>query len=154
MRLKAFTVIEMLVVMLISTIAIGIAYASYRIVQGQFQTYKKSSSEISDYLVLDKLITKDFLESDKVFRTSSGFEMIFSDKKIAYEEYEGNLLRKSIVVDTFKIQLSELNASLKTKSENLPNALIDQVIITCAYKETPIQFLYSKEYGAAVWVNR
>jgi hypothetical protein len=150
-RIKSYTVIEMLVVMLISSLSIGITYTCYTIFSNHYLTYKKSSDELANYILLDKLLTKDISASKKTEKTPEGICCIFQKENICYEFYDSYILRKGIDTDTFSMIAAESPVFKRLgKIENIPGALIQEINLVAVYKGEKLYFYYSKNYGANI----
>jgi len=150
-RIKSYTIIEMLVVMLISALSIGITYTCYILVTKQYLSYKKNSDELAQVFLMDKLLTRDIAGSKKIERTSEGLQCYFQREIISYEFTDSYVLRHAAIVDTFHISIPE-ETSFKwfDKIENIPGNLVDEVSFAATYKEEKINFYYKKQYGADV----
>jgi len=150
-RIKSYTVIEMLVVMLVSAISIGITYSCYTIVSKQYSSYKKKSEELSRFILLDRLLCKDFSECKKVQRTQEGIDCISTDKVIKYGFYENYILRRGEGIDTFRLGIMEdMAAKYATASENIPGNIIDELEVNVVYEQENIYFYHQKKYGADI----
>ncbi len=153
-RVKSYTVIEMLVVMLISSLSIGITYTCYTIFSNHYLSYKKRSDELANYILLDKLMTKDVSVSAKVEKTSLGMNCISKNGTIGYEFYDQYILRRSTIVDTFYVVMSQPVVFKRMgKTENIPGALVEEIGMETIYKEEKLYFYYKKNYGADVLIR-
>jgi hypothetical protein len=148
-RIRSYTVIELLVVMIISSLSIGITYTCYTIFSGHYLSFKKRSDELANYILLDKLLTKDISASKKVGKTSDGINCVLQKKNIQYEFYDTYILRKDLIVDTFPILTAETPVFKRFgKTENIPGALIEEISMEVLYKDEKLYFYYRKKYGA------
>ncbi len=153
-RIKSYTVIEMMVVMLISALSIGIAYTCYTIFSNHYLSYKKRSDELAAYVLLDKLLTKDISVSKKVEKTTEGINCVLKKETIKYEFYNGYILRRSTILDTFRIETTATPVCKRVGLvENIPGALIDEMSMEALYKGEKLYFYYKKRYGADVLMS-
>jgi hypothetical protein len=152
-KLPAYTVMEMLVVMAISAISIGITYTTYQIFSSQYYGFKKRSEEISVYLQLDKLLTKDMADAEQVLRTPGGVVFKKKDRETYYEFTSEWILRNDLLQDTFVVQPMEVGFFLKGQPQHLPEGLLDELRFESHYKEELLPFRYQKKYGAETWMR-
>lgn len=140
---------EMLVVMLVSSLTITISYTCYAIFSNHYLQYKKNADELSRYILLDKLLTKDISASKSVIRTSEGIECVKKEERIQYEFLPAYVLRRGTLTDTFFVT-EETPMVFKNQGtlENIPGALVDEVSMELLFKEEKLYFYYRKEYGA------
>jgi len=150
-KLKSYTIIEMLVVMLVSALSIGITYSCYTIVSNQYSHYKKKSEKLAQLILLDKLLSKDFSSSRKVERTTEGVVCIMPKETIRYEFHENYMLRRGQIVDTFRMQeVKEIVAKRIGNIENIPEKLVDELEFKVVYEGENLYFYHKKKYGADV----
>lgn len=153
-RIRSYTVIEMLVVMLISSLGIGIAYTCYTIFSHQYLAYKKGSDELADYILLDRLITTDISKCKRMNKTTEGIECVFSESTVRYEFYEEYVLRRNSATDTFYVQtMGSVIGKRMNKEENIPGTMLDALHFEAAYKKEKMMFLYQKNYGADILMS-
>jgi prepilin-type N-terminal cleavage/methylation domain-containing protein len=152
-KVKGYTVIEMLVVMLISAISIGVTYTTYRIFARQYLTYKHNSEDIAQYVLLDRLLSTDFLKSDKVLKTGDGLLIQLKLREVRYEFGEEYILRRDqSLVDTFKIQPTGVSYWWDGQEQHVPDRLVDQLKFESTYKEEKLDYVFLKKYGADAWM--
>lgn len=152
-KLKAYTVVEMLVVMIVSTICISITFTSYKIFSNQYYLYKITSDTVASYHTCDKLMTMDFSQALKVERTIKGLLIYKKDKKVEYEFSEKGIIRNDLLIDTFPVYPLSTEMFLGGKSQYLPGGLIDEFYFECQFREQNLFFHYQKNYGADVWIR-
>jgi hypothetical protein len=154
-RLRSYTVIEMLVVMMISTMSIVITYTCYTIFSNHYLSYKKRSDELATHVVFDRLFAKDISTAKAVQKTAEGVACISKKERIQYEFYEDYILRRGTMPDTFKIRSSsQVSLKKQGKEEYIPGELVDEIIMGIIYKEEKLYFYYKKNYGADVLMSR
>lgn len=150
-KLKAFTLIEVLVTMLLTTIIIGIIYYAYEVVQKQFIHNKTNDEGITQLSMLNYLLEKDFNESAEVIAANNGITFLYNDlKSINYEFDEEYILRNTEnVTDTFKIAVE--NAT-QLFLESLVNKgdLVDRLEMDLKYSKESLYFVYTKEYASDI----
>lgn len=148
-KVKAYTIVEMIVTMLITSVTISIAYSSFRIINGQFGQYKTRSHRNYELVLLDKFMMKDFTNASRIVRKSEGYSCQYPDKNIDYEFEDTYILRKSNLIDTFKLKIQEPKFYFMNEEEFVPGSLIDKVEFTGITEEESLPFI-QKEYGADI----
>ncbi len=148
-KLKAYTVMEVIVVMIISAIVISICYTSFDIISSQYRTYKEHNEKVNRSLLLDVLLNKDFNACEAVKITDEGFECAYRGKKIYYEISETKLIRmEEQVTDTFAVSSGTITFGFLGKEVSTPGAFVSSLSFTTLEKEMEQHYFYSKEYGA------
>jgi prepilin-type N-terminal cleavage/methylation domain-containing protein len=152
-KIKAYSLVELLVVMVIGTITIAVAYQGYLLFYKQYLSFKDSSGENADISSLETLLLSDIQDSKEVKRNSTGIVCFYKDKQIFYNWSNEFITRKQLVlIDTFKIK----NGDLKIKfhgSDAMENNLVDEVQFSWISEEEAFSFMFEKEYGADVLIN-
>ena len=160
-KVKAFTLVELLVSMLISSIVISMAYVSYDIVYKQFSNYKNINKKINEVILIDMLLKNDFFQAKEIYCKTSD-KLIFKDKQNHENTYlftPGYIIRKSNEVnDTLFIGASKIlfkfqNEELFSDNASLTNKLMDEFCFESFVLGEIEQFHYKKEYAADVLMN-
>lgn len=106
-RLKGFTVLELLVGMIATSIVIAAVFSAYHIISSQGLIYREKSKSVTDLSLFHSRITKDFHEAPIITRTEEGFALtaylpdqdeeygISSPPPLKYEFHKEYTLRKS-----------------------------------------------------------
>ncbi|RSC92204.1 PulJ/GspJ family protein [Tenacibaculum singaporense] len=100
-KIKAFTLTELLVVMVVSTIVISLAFLVLTMIQKQTQNIKINLNKRQTIENLDRVLWKDFNESNTIFLKK---ELLSFEKEldtITYTFQEKVIIRKK---DSFLIQ--------------------------------------------------
>ena len=154
-NLKAFTMVEILVSMVITAIAVLLAFNAFIFIQQQYYLYKNTATETSEYIAFSTQMTSDF--QNEQYGKISGNSIIFmgTDRNIEYHFVDSAVIRidnrQPQFQDSFKIKAYIIKKSF----ENHPvgDALFDNCIIGInAYGEKQ-QFLLSKQYSATDLMN-
>ena len=66
-KLRAFTIIELVITLLISSIVISIIYYAYFLVNRQVGKYKDKKQSISSYFLFHKALQSDIDRADAIF---------------------------------------------------------------------------------------
>jgi hypothetical protein len=122
-------------------------------VYAQFWLYYRNSSELSQYYVLDRLLTRDMAQARELRKTPHGFEALHSDKVVRYEALDQYVLRYDGGCDTFAVRLQSMSCFFNGQAQHLPQGLVDRCVVAYLLKEQETQCQYRKEYGAEVFIN-
>ena len=152
-RIKSYTVIELLVVMVISALTISMIYACYRIFSGQYIAYKNSSEEIAQYILLDRLLIQDVSRAERILKSDQGLSMKFNYKEIKYDFTDSSVIRTDKIVDTFNIRPHLVQLNYNDLAKHIPDQLVDEISFKSIYKEDTLHFLYKKKYAANVLMS-
>ena len=111
-RVKGFTLQELLIVMLLSSIIMYGIYQGMNYILLHFYKFDHQISEKDIFLMERNMLKRDFYESDSVYVLYDGFVCYSGNKKIIYETNERKLKRflfKESKVYTFKYPISKIN---------------------------------------------
>jgi prepilin-type N-terminal cleavage/methylation domain-containing protein len=108
MRIKAFTIIEMIVSLMISGIVIGIIYYGFELFKKQFNQYNKRTESNRSFVLLKRALNQDF-ESSEVLIGSNRHVIFYSDgmttKRAFYDLHNDFMVRNGpLENDTFHLQ--------------------------------------------------
>lgn len=103
-RLKSFTLMEVVIVMLISVTVLGIAYLAFSIVNKQLLNYKQTSEKINETMLFCKLVRKDISNANWIYKTAAGFSCRNDSSQVEYEINDSLILRISVITDSLKLK--------------------------------------------------
>jgi prepilin-type N-terminal cleavage/methylation domain-containing protein len=89
MRIKAYTLIEMLVVMVLSVIVVGIAYLVYTQTHLFQQEFEKKTHDAEELLTLDQHLRFDTQHADDITAEGSAFTLT-AQNPIVIARYQSN----------------------------------------------------------------
>lgn len=121
-RIKAFTLHEMLVVLLITTLVVGMAYSVLRLVQVQMSGIASNYSEAAEIRRLKQSLWADFHSHNNVWYRNDTKEMIMANElqQVRYHFREHMVVKAQ---DTFMVDIRELTPYFDT--ESVTNGEID-----------------------------
>ncbi len=160
-KIPAFTLMEVTIAMLLTSLVIGITYTAYRLVSRSYVDYVHKQEIMATFLTADKLLKQDFSQARRIIRSGENVEhstdaddrgglQIETDAGIIrYVFTPGYLLRDQFAlrVDTFKITIKAPVFFF----ENVPaenGTLIDQVHFETRLEGAPLTLNYKKTYSA------
>jgi Tfp pilus assembly protein PilE len=152
-QVKAFTIMEVTITMLVAAILIAITYTSYSIVIRSYNSFTGKNNDMAVLISLDHLLKRDFAQAKIVRKDSAGFSFQRDSTLISYEFSPGFIVRKAAGIDTFKVQNLEVNTSfenvplLELQPDLLQNT-IDALDFVILYQKETITFHYYKTYSS------
>ncbi|MFL5763638.1 MAG: PilW family protein [Bacteroidia bacterium] len=146
-KLEAFTLMELLVGMIISSLVISFGYGIYQVVQEQFRQYKTVKTELMQAAIFRSVLENDFFSADEVYGSREDLTINSKTGAIRYEFGREFILRRvEGSIDTFHIASSEiaLTPALE-ESDLLSSCEFDGVVC-----DEIQHFIFSKSYDAAI----
>ena len=153
--IHAFTLIELLIVMVISGILLGIAFLMFQITQHQFVKFEENGNSA---LVMDnfnRLFHHDLETAD--FWQIQGQEVVCITKKntIYYNFNTNSIVRSfsnsSINSDTFSIVAKDLSCYFNRQA--ISNGIVDECSIKLLFGKEWIPRQHVKKYSAQQLIN-
>ena len=150
-KIKAFSLLEVLVALTISTILFGLVGSAYFIILENYHKYKFTQEVSYDTYTLHRLLFMDMDKSNYVNAMGQGHLMYINFKDtVSYEFQDELVIRKAQMEDTFFVKLDEVNFSYKNTNVSL--GVVDQLSFSCA-NAGKSNFYFYKNYGADVLIN-
>lgn len=113
-RLKAFTILEVTITMLIAGVLIGITYTSYSIVFKSYHSFTTKNEDMAVLINLDHLLKRDFEKADTILKDASGIVLTKDNQLIKYTFMSDFVVRTAARIDTFKVQTQDVNTSFES----------------------------------------
>lgn len=148
-KLKAYTILELVMVMLLSAIVISFAYGSYRVVSGMFTRFKQANEQTNQLALLEKLLRQDFLQADYLTQNERELSCFYPDKRIVYTFEEDHVLRYNRLSDTFFVKPEAIQVEQILAGDQM---LVNQLSLSIRAEDT-VTFYFSKQYPATVFMN-
>lgn len=150
-KIKAYTLMELIVVMIITLVVVSITYKAFDIVLGQYGRVKSHNERIHELLVLETLLTKDFNDSDHVLRVPGGIVCSYEERNIRYDFDEQWIVRtQQTMRDTFHLATGNVEFQLLNSVADKPGAYVERLNFDAENSGVPLSFRYVKQYGADV----
>ncbi|GMN06268.1 prepilin-type N-terminal cleavage/methylation domain-containing protein [Croceitalea sp. MTPC5] len=105
-KIKAFTLSEMLVVLLLTVIVVGLAFSILNIVQQQMDLTRKNYEKGTELQLLRRALWRDFRTFQNSFFLENEQKLVFENElgSIQYRLLKDQLIREN---DTFNIELGQ-----------------------------------------------
>lgn len=158
-KVKAFTIMEITVAMLLAAIVIGITYTAYSIISQSYIAYHNKNEDMAGLVRLDELLKKDFSHADTISKVDNGILCKIDTIGITYEFQPEYTVRHSTIIDTFKLKTADVNTLFEnqpiTEINNIPEQnRLDELDITVLFHNEKIPYYYHKQYSSASLAER
>jgi Tfp pilus assembly protein PilE len=149
-KIKAYTLMEITIAMLLSAVCISMCYSAYGIITGYYKEFGRKNEASAALSSLKQVLARDFLNSKHALREENKIILLSDSITIAYG-FESEWITRDLNqqhIDTFKVKSSTLTAYFE-HLEVLSADTIDQVSfnVILSHKTVPIQVrkVYSAE---------
>lgn len=127
-RIKAYTLMEVTVSMLLAAVCISICYSAYGLINNYFSAFQKKNAITQEVLTLNATMDKDFLRAKYIIRTANGIHIKSPDQLISYNFGEQEVLRSVSGLRTDSFHLSPVNIIFRFRGHEVQERdTIDQV---------------------------
>jgi len=150
-KIKAFTLNEMMVVLLITTIVVGMAFAVLNLVQNQMRSIEGNYERNTSLNLLRQSLWVDFNQFDGVWYNAKEEELLFSNelREVKYKLYDDMVVKD---IDTFHIAWKRQDFYFKTKTQ--VSGEIDALdFVTSKENGARRMFVYKKN-AATTYLNQ
>jgi hypothetical protein len=157
-KLKAVTVLELIVAMLISSIVIIMAYSSYSMFSRLFFTFRNNSELSCEILQADRFLRKETDQSSVILKSGDGIDLYSAAGRVHYFQDADYLVREfGSMKDSFYIPSAEIGFFFNQTEQFTEGQPVDRISIK--YKrniedEDELHLEYYKIYGAAIYMNK
>ena len=158
-KVKAFTILEVTITMLITALLIGITYTSYSIIVKSYRSFTVKNEEMTVLVTLDHLLKRDFDQAEMIFKDQDGIALTSNDKTIKYEFKPDYIVRNAARIDTFKVQTQDVSTAFENVPINEvqeteePNR-IDELAFTLIFQNEKIPYHFYKLYSSVNLIQR
>lgn len=156
MKIKAYTLLEVTIAMLLSAICIAICYSAYDIVGKYYASFQQKNQTADVVLSLRHVMQRDFLKSNTVLKSEEGVELQLDDSsKIYYIFNSDAILRKmnEAHTDTFKLKSNEVNFFFEGHEVIEPDTIDELRFKMILDQRTAVPIQLNKTYSAANLFN-
>ena len=159
-RIKAFTILEVVISMIIAALVITIAYTAYQIIHRTYEAHHLKNAQMAVLLRVDELLKKDFSRSILIRREADGLSFSDSSGTVRYTFASGYLIREGISADTFRVATAQV--SLQFEGRALPDypatdpeaERADELSFNALYDQEIIPYHYRKQYSSENLITR
>lgn len=149
-KIKAFTLHEMLVVLLITALVVGMAYSVLRLVQVQMNGISSNYERNTELRLLRQRLWMDFNAYDRIWYKNQDRKLLLVNgiSEINYRFQENTVVRE---LDTFHIKINELSPYFGAGS--VDEGEIDAMDMFIGEENRTRVFIY-KRNAATSYINR
>jgi type II secretory pathway component PulJ len=158
-RVKAFTIMEITVAMLISALVIGLAYTCFTIIYQQYHIYNSKQTELMEVDQLNKVLQSDFDKAEMIMQDNDDIVIKNKNGQLSYRIMPAYVLRIANATDTFKVSMQDVTRYFEgkplTNQSDLPEGnRMDELSFTIIYHNEKIPYYYIKQYSSQNLINR
>ena len=154
-KIRAFTLLELLIGMIISSIVIGFCYMSYSIIYKQYRSYKILKLEMVETIQFNSILNSDFIKAETV--VFEGNKLIFNsaNRSALYYDFMDNfILRKDgEVTDTFKLSAINVLPGYLAKTVQSTTSIVNNFSFDAKVLGETEHFHFTKNYSAETMIN-
>lgn len=153
-RLKAFTLLELLVAMAITGIVISISGIVYNMLGRQFHSFHEANERISSAFALHSRLSSDFINASLIELNEEGMLVRQANKEpVQYRFTDKAIMRiDQYRTDTFRVGAEEVK--FYSREEVKEEGLVDELHFSATVLEQPETFRFIKQYGITEELNR
>jgi hypothetical protein len=151
-KLPGFTLADVLIGMLISSIVLASAYSGFERISVLFRSFKKNNEKIYDLTLFNRLLVQDFSRCNYVSGESNAIKCIYKDKEIEYIFHEAYILRKYSRVDTFSLGIKNIVITPLLGQDDFSTPVISECKLQLNAQDS-VFFHYRKEYAADILLS-
>ncbi|HET6990659.1 MAG TPA: type II secretion system protein [Bacteroidia bacterium] len=155
-KLKAFTLLELLVGMILSGIVLTATFSAYRIITRQYETYCDKSETISELSFFVSQFQSDFSNATNITRISENEIQLQSGKRILDYKFSGKrVLRNDFSrTDTFNVSVPEMETFWKSEKVNSENQESDELHLQINFENRKTEKIYLKMSNAKSEIDK
>jgi competence protein ComGF len=126
-KIAGFTLLEAMVSLLLTTVLVALSFGIYTNFTKGYIIFDQSTARLTGLLQFKNAISSDWFRADFPKGNAAYFELYDQkqDRLISYEISEQQVIRYSVVNDTFDISIKEMEFSYLDPQEEI----IDEVLI-------------------------
>lgn len=146
-RLHAFTMQELLVGLVVSSLIIGMMYTIYAQINKQLFVYKAQQDELMTFNQFKQLLSNDVQRSKQIEKQNDGsLVLTFSDERYTYTMKEKFVIRNrnNGIRDTLAIAITKMDLDLASTEDSeyqtlrMTTHLLDEEIVLFEAKRTSV----------------
>jgi len=152
-KLKGFTIVEILIVMVLTSITITFAYGTLNYIQKLFMHTKEQQGFIQDYCNLNNRLILELKRAEIVKYSNDNEFLLIRDSFITKLEFQPKyvLMKSRLITDTFQVETGKI----EKREFLLQDGLIDQKLINAfsfpvKYSGQVFNLYFYKEYNSSV----
>jgi hypothetical protein len=146
-KMKAFTLMELTIGMIIGSLIVAACYSGYQIIAKQYRDYKKNKDLVQEAIIFQFSLNTDFKEFQKVFLLENNLFFSNDSAQINYIIEPDYVLRKEKeTLDTFLFPITEIAAVYVEDNNN--STYLKELSFQLKNLDEETTFHFQKEYSA------
>lgn len=149
--LKAFTLMEVIIVMILTAILIAMSYSLYTTFQLAYLRYQKSSESKAKLLITDEAMRIDIKKASNVYVYRDSSQTIYFDegnRRVRYSFTTRGIIRYSGEIDTLLLSPSNMTIALVDSNCGLSSCAIKKFSLEIRFDAYQINLSYHIDYPA------
>lgn len=153
-KLNAFTLFEVLIAMVISSLVLLSGFYSYSAIQKAFLNYQEHANTLLENKRLTTWLQHDFSKANKVYGFSDKIICYLSEQEVIYNiDYSMIIREVNTIKDTFNLSVDIMEYALKQEKKYSDNELIDELSFQLQLAKQKQVYVFTKQYDAATLIN-
>lgn len=153
-KLKAFTLMELLVGMIISSIVIAFAYSAYSLIYKQYVSYRSVKSKVIETMQLHTVMSNDFNNSEYSTFDSNKLKLNTTNNTLTYNFIDSLIIRiDNELSDTFKLVARTIQVKPVFNDVISNDTLINNIQFDVFVFDNTEHFTFTKKYTAQTLMN-
>lgn len=147
--IKAYTLMEMTVAMLLAAISITICYSAYGIVSGYFISFQQKNKQAQDVLMFTHAMERDLQRCTLVLRLEDGVELQCDSVSVNYL-FEGKYILRvfgELKTDTIRLEHKPMLTFFEGSEVN-DSDTIDRIDLSLVLAQKAIPLQFRKSYSS------
>jgi prepilin-type N-terminal cleavage/methylation domain-containing protein len=158
-HVKAFTIMEVTITMMIAAILIGITYTAYSIISKSYISFNTKNSDMAVLVQLDRLLKRDLDRAEIMLKDNDGISLKNDVHEIKYKFEPGFITRTDVRIDTFKVKTDLVSTFFEGQPVNETSAdeeqnRLDELEFTLLFQNEKIPYHYHKQYSSVNLIQR
>lgn len=146
---KAFSLVELIVVMLLTTVVVSLSYLVFDVISSSLFTFRADQYTIQEYQSFNSTLFEDVNTCQRLVSSREGVKCEFESKEVIYQFYQDYVLRKQEEwLDTIHVSVTSFQGSWQGKSVTNEKELLDELVVETVCREEQIPIVLLKQYGA------
>lgn len=141
-KLKSFTIIELIVVLIISSILIVLITSVYSNFNKYFQKSLANQKAANEILWISVRLKSDIINSEYVIANNNSLILQYKDRTVTYDIYSDKIVfSNGLIQDSIKVKISDINTGF------ISPGIVNYLYFTYDYKGQQYVFCQNKTYS-------
>lgn len=147
---EAFTLLEMMIALVLSSIVFSMSFMCYSVVFKQFKNYKMITGAVNETDQLNVALQTDFFSASHIYDKEGGIDFEFEDRPdVRYSFFESMITRETNDrLDSFTVSVSDIEKKSHADQAGM-NRLVYQMLFKIRINENTEVFRFDKKYSSA-----